>query len=92
MKQVLELTEGNGAYIPFNTNVGISNDKGGEHDPRLAEHWQILSPIRGYEYGTTDINRKIQARYRGGLLNKARRAWSSKEKPFGEQEIVGPTR
>ena len=88
MKQVLELTEGNGAYIPFNTSVGISNDKGGEHDPRLAEHWQILSPIRGYEFGTTDINRKIQARYRGGLLNKARRAWSSKEKPFGEQEIV----
>ena len=31
---------------------------------------------------------EVQARYRGGLLNRARRAGNPKEKPFGEQELV----
>jgi len=88
MKELLELTEGNEAYNSFNTSIGIANDKDVEHDPRLAEHWQILSPVRNHEFGTNEINRKVQARYRSGLLNKARRARNSKEKPFGEQEFV----
>jgi ATP-dependent exoDNAse (exonuclease V) alpha subunit len=85
MKQLLELIEGNGAYKPFNTSIGISNGKDNEHDPRLAEHWQILSPVRNHEFGTTEINRKIQARYRGGMLNHSRRKGP---RPFGEQELV----
>jgi len=85
MKQLLDLTEGNGAYKPFNDSLGISNDKDTEHDPSKAEHWQILSPVRNHEFGTTEINRRIQARYRGGMLHHSRRKGP---KPFGDQEIV----
>ena len=52
----------------------------------LAERWQILSPVRNHEYGTTEINRKIQAKYRGGMLNYSKGQGACK--PFGEQEIV----
>ncbi|MGC8603864.1 MAG: AAA family ATPase [Desulfomonilaceae bacterium] len=85
MKQLLCLTDGNTAYIPFNESVGISNSKDKEHDSRKAEHWQILSPTRNHEFGSTEINRRIQARYRGGMLNHSRRKGV---RPFGEQEIV----
>jgi hypothetical protein len=88
MKQELKLTDGSGAYAPFNSSIGISNREEAEHNPRLAENWQILSPVRPHLFGTTELNRKIQGRYRGGLLTRARRAWNSKEKPFGEQELV----
>src|ERR1017187_8557197 len=27
------------------------------------------SPVRNHQFGTTEINRKIQAKYRGGMLN-----------------------
>ncbi|MEM3765831.1 MAG: AAA family ATPase [Candidatus Bathyarchaeia archaeon] len=47
--------------------------------------WQILSPTRLHVFGTTEINRVIQRKYRGGLIEYAR---SHKPKPFGEQEIV----
>ena len=52
----------------------------------LAERWQILSPVRNHEFGTTEINRKIQAKYRGGMLNYSKGRGGVK--PFGEQEIV----
>ena len=52
----------------------------------LAERWQILSPVRNHEFGTTEINRKIQAKYRGGMLNYSKGRGGIK--PFGEQEIV----
>ena len=39
-----------------------------DNNPLLAERWQILSPVRNHEFGTTEINRKIQAKYRGGML------------------------
>jgi exodeoxyribonuclease V alpha subunit len=88
MKDLLHLADGNGAYKLFNESLGISNDKNGEHNSRKAENWQILSPVRKHEFGTTEVNRKVQANYKGGLLARARRSWSPREKPFGEQEIV----
>jgi ATP-dependent exoDNAse (exonuclease V) alpha subunit len=88
MKHLLSLTDGSEAYISFNKSLGIANNSKGENDPLKAEHWQILSPVKKQEFGTMEINRKIQAQYRGGLLKKSRRAWSSKKKPFGDQELV----
>lgn len=85
MEQLLNLKDDKYAYKPFNESLGISNDKNGTHDPRKAEHWQILSPVRNHEFGTTEINRKIQARYRGGMISYSRR---SGLRPFGEQELV----
>jgi ATP-dependent exoDNAse (exonuclease V) alpha subunit len=84
MKKHLHLTDGAKTYIPFNESIGFANDCK-TVKPQEAERWQILSPVRNHEYGTTEINRKIQGRYRGGLINHARR---SGVRPFGEQEIV----
>ena len=70
--------------MPFNASLGLAEDAK-KNDPVQAERWQILSPVRSHEYGTTEINRKIQAKYRGGMLNHAK---GRGVKPFGEQEIV----
>ncbi len=84
MKKHLALTDGNKAYIPFNASLGLAEDSK-KNDPVQAERWQILSPVRNHEFGTTEINRKIQGKYRGGMLNHSKRRGV---KPFGEQEIV----
>lgn len=86
MQKHLKLTEDKKAYQSFNNSIGMPEN--GDPDPTLAEGWQILSPVRNHEFGTTEINRKIQAKYRGGLLMKAKSPWSNGPKPFGEQEIV----
>ncbi|MCZ2153093.1 MAG: AAA family ATPase [Bryobacterales bacterium] len=86
MRKHLPLTDDKKAYTAFNASVGLLENK--KPEPALAERWQILSPVRNHEFGTTEINRKIQAKYRGGLLTKAKGQWSSGPKPFGEQEIV----
>ena len=85
MRKHLKLTDDKKAYVFFNASLGILD---GSTNPILAEAWQILSPVRNHEYGTTEINRKIQDKYRGGLLTTARSPWSKIPKPFGEQEII----
>jgi hypothetical protein len=87
MKKHLKLTDGSKAYIPFNASLGLAEDSK-DNNPLLAERWQILSPVRNHEFGTTEINRKIQAKYRGGMLNVSKNGRGKKPKPFGEQEIV----
>ena len=66
MKKHLKLTDGNKAYIPFNASLGIAEDSK-ENNPVLAERWQILSPVRNHEFGTTEINRNIVAEHGLGL-------------------------
>ncbi len=82
MRMLLKLGA-EGDYKTFNASLGL--DPEGNHDPRQAEHWQILSPVRNHDFGTGEINRKVQARFRGGLMTTARRKGP---RPFGEQEIV----
>jgi hypothetical protein len=84
MRKHLKLTDDKDVYIPFNASLGLNGD-GKENDPIQAESWQILSPVRNHEFGTIEINRKIQAKYRGGMLNYSKKRGT---KPFGEQEIV----
>ncbi len=82
MEQLLEL--GNSGYEAFNESLGISKD---DLKPKKAENWQILSPVRNHEFGTGEINRGIQACYRGGIL-KSSRTRKNIARPFGEQEII----
>jgi len=84
MKKHLPLTDGPKIYVPFNVSLGFTEDCK-TWKAEQAERWQILSPVRNHEYGTAEINRKIQAKYRGGMLNHSKRKGV---KPFGEQEIV----
>ena len=89
MDENLDLSSGKTAYAAFNTSIGISNDtEQHDHQPQQAEHWQILSPSKKHEFGTSELNRTVQQRYRGGLLNKGRRSWKSSQKPFGDQELM----
>lgn len=87
MKKHLKLTDGGKAFTPFNASLGFSDDCK-ECKAEQAERWQILSPVRNHQFGTDEINRLIQEKYRGGLLTKARNSWEQAKKPFGEQEIV----
>jgi hypothetical protein len=84
MKMLLNLGGDKEVHLAFNASLGVA-DNGGTHDPTRAEHWQILSPVRNHDFGTTEINRKVQARYRGGLMEYSRK---SKPRPFGEEEVV----
>ncbi len=85
MEQLLDLKDGRNVYEKFNASIGIAETGNNNFKPPLAENWQILSPVRKHEFGTSEINRKIQARYRGGLMHHSRRKGP---KPFGNQEIV----
>ncbi len=76
----LALDDGEAAYKAFNRTLGIT-----DKDWQQAERWQILSPTRGQPSGTTELNRVIQRKYKGGLIATAQR---KKPRPFGEQEIV----
>lgn len=88
MQKLLGLNDGNKNYVEFNTSIGVANGRDEEYEPQKAEHWQILSPVKRHEFGTTEINRKIQGRFRGGLLYRSRRRAGTLAKPFGEQEII----
>jgi hypothetical protein len=82
MLDLLSLDESEKAYVSFNKSLGIGEDT--EKDP---ESWQILSPVRMQRFGTREINRLIQRRYRKGLMESCR--WNRKAaKPFGDERIV----
>jgi hypothetical protein len=87
MRKHLHLIDGQKPYLSFNASIGLPEDPD-KHDPVQAERWQILSPVRNHLFGTTEINRKIQEKYRGGMLTMAKNPWSKVLKPFGEQKIV----
>lgn len=87
MRKHLKLTDEKKAYIAFNASLGLAGDSQ-YNNPVLAEAWQILSPVRNHQHGTTEMNRLIQAKYRGGLLTTARNYWSRVPTPFGEEEII----
>ena len=83
MDSLLGLEDGNKCYLGFDGSLGLADCDNPEVSQ--AERWQILSPVKSHEFGTTEINRKIQAKYRGGIIEWSRRYGP---RPFGEQEIV----
>ena len=84
MKRHLGLRDDPKPYVPLNESIGVFN-RGNTVKPQYAESWQILSPVRNHEFGTTEINRKTQAKHRGEALIHLKFRGI---KPFGEQEIV----
>jgi len=82
MLELLSLDESEKAYLSFNESLGIGEDT--DKDP---ESWQILSPVRMQRFGTREINRLIQRKYRKGLMESCR--WNRKAaRPFGDEHIV----
>jgi len=82
MIELLSLDESEKAYVSFNRSLGIGEDT--DNDP---ESWQILSPVRMQRFGTREINRLIQRKYRKGLMESCR--WNRKAaRPFGDEDIV----
>ncbi|MDH5771116.1 MAG: AAA family ATPase, partial [Candidatus Bathyarchaeota archaeon] len=82
MNELLDLDSSEKSYVAFNKSLGIESENG--NDP---ESWQILSPVRMRPFGTTEINRKIQRKYRKGLIESAKRT-RKMPNPFGDQQIV----
>jgi exodeoxyribonuclease V alpha subunit len=67
----------------FDCSLGID-----KKDWKQCENWQILSPTRIQPFGTDELNRIIQARFRARLLDLARDPHSRWPQPMGEQDIV----
>jgi exodeoxyribonuclease V alpha subunit len=72
-------------YKSFNASLGI-DDKNGDYTK--SEAWQILCPTRVDLHGTEELNRIIQAEYRGGILTNSRTRRGNFPRPFGDREIV----
>jgi len=67
----------------FDRSLGIEAEEW-----QLCENWQILSPTRIQPFGTDELNRVIQDRFRSEMLNVARDPRSVWPAPMGDQEIV----
>jgi len=67
----------------FDQSLGIDKE-----DWRACEKWQILSPTRIQPFGTDELNRVIQNRFRAKMLSLARDHWSKWPSPMGDQELV----
>ncbi len=72
-------------YKSFNASLGID---GKNSDYTKSEAWQILCPTRVDLHGTEELNRVIQAEYRGGILANCRARRGDFPRPFGDREIV----
>lgn len=57
-------------------------------DWKACENWQILSPTRIQPFGTDELNRVIQSRFRATMLSMARDPQSRWPSPMGDQDIV----
>ena len=77
--QVIAPAEGEAKHKAFTHSIGGSGPTG-----ERAEAWQVLSPLRVGSGGTDDLNRQIQMRFKGGLLNQSRRGRTT----FGDEEII----
>jgi ATP-dependent exoDNAse (exonuclease V) alpha subunit len=71
-------------------NIGLNKSSDPDYEGfnksiEKPDSWQILSPTRLHAFGTTEINRIIQRKYRKNLIEYYKK---NKPKPFGEQEIV----
>lgn len=81
-----------GDVASFNASLGMTTTDRGfpiVGDPDGAEAWQVLSPVRRNVWGVVELNRWIQATWRGSELANARDpmkgAWV---RPFGPTEII----
>ncbi|RRR72400.1 MAG: exodeoxyribonuclease V [Candidatus Viridilinea halotolerans] len=77
-----------GDYKAFNHSLGIETKPKDQPHWRQAEHWQILSPLRGQPFGTDELNRIIQRGYKVGLITRALHRYSKSPRPFGDAQIV----
>jgi len=71
-------------------NIGLAQNEEPDYEGfnksiEKPDNWQILSPTRMQVFGTTEINRIVQKKYRHGLIEKAKK---QKPRPFGEQQMV----
>jgi ATP-dependent exoDNAse (exonuclease V) alpha subunit len=58
--------QGEPEYARFNRLLGLS-DQSGE---RSLDYFQIITPYRGYYYGTAALNALVQKEFRSGLLKR----------------------
>lgn len=64
----------------FDEILGIVNKRFPLATPEIVETFQILSPVKSPTWGTHNLNRLIQSKYR----NRPKKSW---ERPFGDQLI-----
>jgi exodeoxyribonuclease V alpha subunit len=81
MRQLLGVADDPNEYGSLNKSLGVEGIKRSE--PTHAKHLQILSFIRNHEFGTIELNRHVQQKYRSSLLKV-----NGYKKPLGKERIV----
>ena len=80
-----------GGFLDKNGSAWFNSSyKDREGAGKLAESWQILSPVRQKPWGVETLNRFIHLRYKGSQVEQARK-WSPQPKilsPQGDQQII----
>ena len=84
--------------VGFETSLGATTHNGGTFFWRSrsmgseakAENWQILSPVRGADYGVANLNRVIQQTFRKTWLERAmsHSRYRKIHRPLGPQGII----
>lgn len=83
MVKLLSLDRSDKSYLSFNRSLGINDDE----EDNSPESWQILSPVRMQRFGTGELNRIIQRKYRSSLIAASRRNRKI-ARPFGDEDLV----
>ena len=79
-----------GDYRAFNDTIGAMNGMFSLGSAKMAENWQILSPVRNKVHGVSEINRMVHKKYKEQLVRTSKSKWNTgkKAKPAGSEEIV----
>ena len=80
MNEELSLETGENDYRPLDESLGFTTK-----DPSKLTSWQILCPTRIHYFGSGEMNRLVQLRFRAPFMN----SFGMKHaRPFGSQRIV----
>ena len=84
--------------VGFECSLGATTHNGGTFfwrsrtpdTPAKAEHWQILSPVRGADHGVASLNRLVQQTFRKTWLSRAtsHSRYRKIHPPLGPQGII----
>jgi len=81
MREELGLRPDENDYESLDKSLGFTTN-----DPSKLSSWQILCPTRIHYFGTGEMNRLVQLKFRMGLIHGL--YGKNRVRPFGSQQIV----
>ena len=77
-------------FKTFNNSLGAINGSFKVGSAKMAENWQILSPVKNKMHGVSEVNRMVHKKFKGAFIRslKSRKNYGKKAQPAGVEEIV----